>query len=498
VTSRVDDTKTFEWQHKDNIKKSLLQKAADRRNAGSYDASIFSNDAFFFTDKRQYYREEYLKSAHWEQLRANKLEHRPICELCNIRKSFDVHHINYRSLFDVTHWDLVALCRKCHTAEHVFLSTVDTTIWNRRVEAVSLIIGCSQGHFENLLAAVGVKSLNSLGLLTPKNFSAIFPTRGCHLALSILHGKGYFRKLDKHIRNPLKRNKMTTCAEEIKQRIVAAAAALDMPVEDLKKVFVTMGLTNDDFDDEYVFRFNDFQAALGDRPIVKTRKAFGHLRGKRSSESSERTELLKTAFGIKPSLDNASLEQLLAFYDVNNPQDPITVALKKRFGDKKVLIMLQGTDKVDIAATVQYVGDLERGLVSARDLVPDSTGTLVEPQAVGEAVNVVLDEDPLFPGSPLRQDVSVVNHRNWRKVTFTNRQFCRIILDRGEVDAQNREAALNLIERAQAGVEALREAFPEAYVDFVKRVQTDELPRLKMRPGQERPNHPFKVGNRKY
>lgn len=70
------------------------------------------------TDHQIWYRTVYLKSDHWKQLRENKLKSSPICEKCKRRKAVDVHHLNYRQLFDVGLDDLQSLCRPCHHAEH--------------------------------------------------------------------------------------------------------------------------------------------------------------------------------------------------------------------------------------------------------------------------------------------------------------------------------------------------------------------------------------------
>jgi len=35
----------------------------------------------------------------------------------------------------------------------------------------------------------------------------------------------------------------------------------------------------------------------------------------------------------------------------------------------------------------------------------------------------MVDEDPLFPGQPLRNEYSVVNNRNWSKVGRETRNF---------------------------------------------------------------------------
>lgn len=72
---------------------------------------------YYFGDSK-YYREKYLKSTHWYELRNKKLSMVNACEKCKASTHLDVHHLNYRNLYDVELSDLMVLCRKCHTDEH--------------------------------------------------------------------------------------------------------------------------------------------------------------------------------------------------------------------------------------------------------------------------------------------------------------------------------------------------------------------------------------------
>jgi hypothetical protein len=74
--------------------------------------------AQYGTDKREYYREIYLKSDHWKQLKAKKLLANPLCERCGSNKFLDVHHLDYKNLYDVLLTDLETLCRHCHHEDH--------------------------------------------------------------------------------------------------------------------------------------------------------------------------------------------------------------------------------------------------------------------------------------------------------------------------------------------------------------------------------------------
>ncbi len=70
------------------------------------------------TDHREWYRETYLKSKHWAELRARKLKANPVCERCPSTQKLEPHHVNYRNIFDVQLSDLETLCRRCHDKHH--------------------------------------------------------------------------------------------------------------------------------------------------------------------------------------------------------------------------------------------------------------------------------------------------------------------------------------------------------------------------------------------
>lgn len=69
-------------------------------------------------NRRLYYRNVYLKSDHWKSIREDKLNKNGRCEKCGTTNSLDVHHVNYRGLYDVKLEDLKTLCRICHEKEH--------------------------------------------------------------------------------------------------------------------------------------------------------------------------------------------------------------------------------------------------------------------------------------------------------------------------------------------------------------------------------------------
>lgn len=67
---------------------------------------------------REYYRGIYLKSKHWFGPKKAKLFYVKSCEQCGSKSNLDVHHKEYRNLYDVELPDLMILCRSCHDKFH--------------------------------------------------------------------------------------------------------------------------------------------------------------------------------------------------------------------------------------------------------------------------------------------------------------------------------------------------------------------------------------------
>jgi hypothetical protein len=67
---------------------------------------------------RAWYFGVYLKTEHWERMRAAVLKRDPICRGCGRRPSEHAHHRTYNRLGCELLTDLIGYCRKCHEAAH--------------------------------------------------------------------------------------------------------------------------------------------------------------------------------------------------------------------------------------------------------------------------------------------------------------------------------------------------------------------------------------------
>lgn len=291
------------------------------------------------------------------------------------------------------------------------------------------------------------------------------------------------------------------------QRIAAAALTLNLSHGDLVSKLAAMGVPGADAGikvlDSEDFKFGDFRETFKDQGIVALRIAFRELKGGKSEpkeavhtspgSTDPRTELLRS-LGMKIKLEDADPAVLLPHYLPDKPNDPISTALRKRFGDRAV-VAFHDDGKVAVTESLEYIGSLEQHYPEQQAITVD--GKLTKLYAIGVKPNQMVDEDPLFPGQPLRNGHSVVNNRRWTEISLECRQLCRIVVERGDVDPNNREAVLRLMERAKDYV-GLAEAYPEADLEFRERKGRDELPKLKVQLGgtSNKPQNPFGVPRR--
>lgn len=77
--------------------------------------------------------QDYLKTEHWKQRRASKLEaagHR--CQLCGADGPLEVHHLTYANLFHEQDADLIVVCRSCHGKQHGYFGEEDMLDFNHQ------------------------------------------------------------------------------------------------------------------------------------------------------------------------------------------------------------------------------------------------------------------------------------------------------------------------------------------------------------------------------
>lgn len=280
-------------------------------------------------------------------------------------------------------------------------------------------------------------------------------------------------------------------------RISAAAEALHVAPEILTDKLRVLGILKDPhglvmLDDEEVFKFGDLRAEWPEMPIAALRMGMKFLRPAKQEQCDqpdERTQQLQ-ALGLKVKLEDADTGVLLNLFVPDKPNDPVTNALRKRFGTKPIIAY--GPDgKVAVTETMEYVAGQEQGYPPAESIMVG--GKLAKLWPVGVAPTVMVEEDPLYIGYPLRNGCSTVNFRNWSKISLRCRQLCRVILARGDINPDNKEATLRLMERA-LDYNLLTDAYPEAELELRELETKKEAPKLTMPLGiTPKTQNPFGV-----
>ncbi len=70
--------------------------------------------------------QDYLNSEHWRELKKKKYGRKQIgkgrkCAFCGYKKNLEVHHLNYKNLYDVEKNDLRVTCSGCHRLIHILM-----------------------------------------------------------------------------------------------------------------------------------------------------------------------------------------------------------------------------------------------------------------------------------------------------------------------------------------------------------------------------------------
>ena len=82
---------------------------------------------------------EYLKTGHWQRVRALALEQAEHqCELCSATDDLEVHHRTYQRLGFERPGDVIALCARCHGDHHRALVLRAIRATERAPEAVTV------------------------------------------------------------------------------------------------------------------------------------------------------------------------------------------------------------------------------------------------------------------------------------------------------------------------------------------------------------------------
>lgn len=89
--------------------------------------------------------EVYLKTDHWKNLRLQKLQDKPLCQICGTAIGLHVHHKKYTDklgnsiLFNENLTDLITLCGSCHRLVHAYFG-IEVKKINKKILRVKRLL----------------------------------------------------------------------------------------------------------------------------------------------------------------------------------------------------------------------------------------------------------------------------------------------------------------------------------------------------------------------
>lgn len=302
----------------------------------------------------------------------------------------------------------------------------------------------------------------------------------------------------------------TSIPDSWENRIKSAATFMGLSTEQVEEGLKKLGVEKEPsglemLSDDSITPFGDIRAVFcddakyGQIPIAKVRLAMKYLRGPKGSDKTDSIDpelvALKTKYGIRMKLEDVEPSELLESYHPEQPNHPVTVALKKRFGDKAVVVFKPDSKVIDIEATANYISDLEQGFPEQE--TTESDGELVRILRVGQIPNQMIEEDPMFEGQPLKRMRSMINRVNWADIAIDVRQFSRVVVNRGDIDVNDRFQVQEFMKLAGKGMKELKKMYPEAALEYRELDQKHELPELtiSMEVASSQKQNPFGIGN---
>jgi len=307
----------------------------------------------------------------------------------------------------------------------------------------------------------------------------------------------------------------STIPDTWENRIDQSANVMGLTPSEVESILATKGyeITRDPcglqmLSDEEVTPFGDLRKLFCEEngiAVPKLRMAIRFLRGPKNSPKTTEidTEMiaLQTRYGFKMRMEDLGIEELLPYYKPNK-KNRIYETLIKKFGDKAIIAFKPDTIEVAVNETLDYITDIENGLPEEDSI--EVNGELVKLYPIGKIPNQIVEEDPLFEGQPLKRGRSIVNRFNWNGIDFTIRQFARILVNRQDIDPNDRLKIRSIfntnssIHGSSLEQEALKGIFPEAYMQYKELKRKGDLPQLvlSLDEASTKRNDPFSINRR--
>lgn len=180
-------------------------------------------------------------------------------------------------------------------------------------------------------------------------------------------------------------------------------------------------------------------------------------------------------------VDKMSFEELIKNFDPEDFNSPTAERLKKVVKNEAFIVYSNGRI-VDVEKTLELFNEIKKGFKGRKTFLVNGVPTKV--YRIGELPDDLVDENPLYPGRPLRPDGTCDQlNRSWQGVSKEIKQFVRIALELGHINVTSdggldRAHAILDVCLNENALNLLRNRYHQVSVEFDHRKKIGTLPPL--------------------
>lgn len=208
-----------------------------------------------------------------------------------------------------------------------------------------------------------------------------------------------------------------------------------------------------------------------------------------------RTKETRSKVFTERRIEGMSHKELLEAYDPKNSDNAVGAKLSA-LSKGEPIIVFNSDGKVNIKASFDCLTDIRSGLSSVD--ITSFEGLPFKVFKVGENLVSCLDENPLYPGSPLRGEAQKCNYtnRSWSGISNEVRVLLRLAIITREIiinGVPDVHDIMDMVLRIRQGEDMtnLYQRYPHAYLKFKELGPLGKLPVLKISSDTQKKNNPF-------
>lgn len=248
-----------------------------------------------------------------------------------------------------------------------------------------------------------------------------------------------------------------------------------------------------------LFREEDLMDAFKSMPRIIARQIVEVFQTKKPAEEKKGEEE-SSHYISKRKASRMRFEQLLGFYQPGE-FDAVSEKLNELARSQPIIVFLP-EGGVDVKTSSELLKEIRAGFGPRPNLLIEVNGNYRTIHKVGENPDIIYQENPLYPGRPLRPDGTCDQlNRSWEGVPKNVRQFIWLAVNKTQ------ELKLNVLQAHDILDLCLEEnpwnyfktRFQKTAILFQELAENEELPKLRIRNGKAsqikkiQSNSPFNI-----